>query len=65
MQRAQETAAPIAAELGQAPTLLPALNEIDFGSWSGMAFDALAAEPGSAAWNLARSRPPRGGGACL
>lgn len=62
VQRAVETAGPIAASLGIAPTIEPALEEIDFGQWSGQSFDALANAPGWPAWNSARSLAPTPGG---
>ena len=41
MQRARETAAPIAARLGLAVAIEPDLDEIDFGDWTGRRFDEL------------------------
>lgn len=62
VQRARETAAPIAAILGLAVTLEPGLDEIDFGAWTGSAFDALDSQPEWLAWNHHRSlvAPPGG-----
>ena len=62
LERARETAAPIAARLGLAATVLPAIAEIEFGSWSGRPFDDLGRDLGWQAWNSARSlaRPPGG-----
>ena len=62
VQRARETAAPIAAALGVATVVEPGLEEIDFGAWSGQRFDALAAAPGWDAWNRARSLAATPGG---
>ena len=62
VQRAQETAGPIAAALGVHPVIEPGLEEVDFGGWAGKAFVALAGEPGWAAWNNARSLAPTPGG---
>ena len=61
-ERARETAAPLAAALGVAPEVAPALDEIDFGEWTGRRFDALAGDSGWQAWNSARasSCPPGG-----
>lgn len=62
LERARETAAPIAAQLGLKVQVEPALDEIDFGEWTGRRFDALAEDPVWQAWNRARSaaRPPGG-----
>ncbi len=61
-QRARETAAPIAAALGTEVEVVPALDEIDFGQWTGSSFEALAPDPRWQAWNAARgsTRPPDG-----
>jgi broad specificity phosphatase PhoE len=61
-QRARETAAPIAAALGRDVEIVPALDEIDFGRWTGSSFEALAPDPHWQAWNADRSsaRPPDG-----
>ncbi|MGI4941503.1 MAG: histidine phosphatase family protein [Janthinobacterium lividum] len=62
VQRAQETAAPIAARHGL-PVLTDAgLDELDFGAWMGMAFDALESDPAWAVWNRCRSLAPTPGG---
>jgi probable phosphoglycerate mutase len=62
LERARETAEPIAARLGIQPELNEALTEIDYGNWSGMAFDALEADARWGAWNRAKAvqRPPGG-----
>ena len=62
LDRARETAEPIAARLGRAPEICDGINEIDFGAWSGLSFDALAPDPGWVSWNNVRSisRPPGG-----
>ena len=62
VQRAQETAAPMASALGLLPVIEPGLEEIDFGSWSGAVFTALAPQPAWNAWNSARSLAPTPGG---
>ena len=61
-QRTRETAEPIAAALGQPVETVSALDEIDFGQWTGCRFDELAPDPRWQAWNAARStaRPPQG-----
>jgi broad specificity phosphatase PhoE len=62
LERAVETAEPIAARLGQPLEICQDIAEIDFGAWSGTSFEALAQDPRWAAWNNARSnsRPPYG-----
>ena len=62
VQRAVETAPPVAAALGLSPVNEPAIEEIDFGRWSGQDFEALARESGWAAWNTARSLASTPGG---
>ena len=59
LERARETAEPIAAALGLPVTLDPGLVEIDLGDWSGRSFEEL--QP-LEAWNSARStaRTPAG-----
>lgn len=62
LERAQETAEPIAARLKRPPEICEAINEIDFGTWTGMSFEALESDPRWPSWNAARSvsRPPEG-----
>jgi len=62
LDRAVETAEPIAARMGEPVEISEAVNEIDFGAWSGMSFEALARDPRWSAWNNARSvsRAPGG-----
>jgi probable phosphoglycerate mutase len=62
LERARETAAPIAARAGLEVEIEPALNEIDFGHWTGMAFDTLHAIPAWRAFNGFRSATPIPGG---
>ena len=62
VQRARETAAPIAAVLGLEPLVDPGIEEIDFGEWTGAPFTSLAGAPGWSAWNSARSLAPTPGG---
>jgi broad specificity phosphatase PhoE len=52
--RARETAAPIAARHGLAVEIEPGLDELDFGAWEGMDFDALETRADWRAWNRAR-----------
>lgn len=60
--RAVETADIVARRLELVPETAPALEEIDFGAWTGLRFDDLDADPAWAVWNGARAvaRPPDG-----
>ena len=62
VQRARETAGEIVAGRGLDVQVESALDEIDFGAWTGMAFEALAGDADWAVWNSARgeARPPAG-----
>ncbi len=62
LDRARETAAPIAQRLRLAPEVHEAINEIDMGQWSGRSFEDLHGDPHWQSWNGARavSRPPKG-----
>jgi probable phosphoglycerate mutase len=62
VQRARETASPIAAALGLPVTVEPDFAEIDFGAWTGMSFDALADQAAWRAWNVFRSTAAVPGG---
>ncbi len=62
LQRAQETAAIIAAPHRLEVLEVPGLNEIDFGEWTGMAFEALHALPAWIAFNAFRATAPIPGG---
>lgn len=55
LERARETAAPIAAAVGVAVAIEPDLNEVDFGAWTGSAFDALHHDPEWRVFNQLRS----------
>jgi broad specificity phosphatase PhoE len=61
-ERAAATAAEIAASARLPVTPEPALDEIDFGDWTGSSFDELGGAPLWDAWNSARgsARPPGG-----
>jgi broad specificity phosphatase PhoE len=62
-ERAQETAAIIANACGaEETTVTDALDEVDFGCWSGRTFDDLNNEPDWRRWNNSRSlcRAPGG-----
>jgi probable phosphoglycerate mutase len=62
LERASETAAPIAERLGLQPETSEAITDVDYGEWSGMSFEALDSDPRWATWNAAKStyRPPGG-----
>jgi probable phosphoglycerate mutase len=62
LERALETAGPIAEAAGLAVRPEPALNELDYGAWAGRTWDELGREPAWAAWNAdrAQGRPPAG-----
>jgi broad specificity phosphatase PhoE len=62
LERAVETAEPIAARIGESIGICESITEIDFGAWSGMSFEALEQDPCWNAWNSARSvsRAPKG-----
>ncbi|WP_028055754.1 histidine phosphatase family protein [Sphingobium bisphenolivorans] len=60
--RARQTAAAIAREQGGELVIEDALNEIDFGDWTGRSFTMLGSDPLWHDWNERRStaRPPAG-----
>jgi probable phosphoglycerate mutase len=62
LERALETAVPIAAAVGRSVEVNEGLVEIEFGPWTGQTFAALDGDPRWAGWNGARSvsRPPGG-----
>jgi len=62
VSRARHTAAAIARATGLAARPCDALNEIDFGAWTGARFADLADDPAWAHWNTARAEacPPGG-----
>lgn len=66
LERARETAEPLAKRLGLAPLVSEDLNEIDFGDWTGAAFEDVRRFPGWELWNRERScsRPPGGESMC-
>jgi broad specificity phosphatase PhoE len=62
VQRARETAAPLARKLELPPRLDAALDEIDFGAWTGRTFDEIGSDPAWSVWVHRRSagEPPAG-----
>lgn len=61
LERAQQTAAPLASRHALPLQIDPALDEIDYGAWSAQPFATLAG-PEWQAWNIARSLAPTPGG---
>jgi broad specificity phosphatase PhoE len=62
LERALQTAEPIARKLATPLLVLDTLNEIDFGAWTGRSFQSLANDNVWRAWNSERSTvaPPGG-----
>ena len=62
LERARETAEPIAAGTGCSVEINEGIVEIEFGTWSGRTFAELDGDPAWTAWNGARAfaRPPGG-----
>lgn len=62
LERARETATPLAEAHGLEVHVSDAFHEVDFGEWTGMDFDALEKRPEWRSWNEFRStaRPPGG-----
>jgi broad specificity phosphatase PhoE len=54
-QRARQTAAAIAAHTGAEVATSPAIDEVDFGGWSGQTFAQLHEDPGWQTWNRQRA----------
>ncbi len=61
-RRTRETAAVIGAAFGQVPEVVPALNEVDFGNWTGRVIADLNADADWARWNESRSTAQAPGG---
>lgn len=55
LERAMETAAPLAERLGLKPEKYSDLQDIDFGDWTGRLIEDLKSEPGWPVWNNCRS----------
>jgi len=62
MERARQTAEPLAERLALEAVVAEDLNEIDFGDWTGLAFDEVRRHPAWEAWNRERSRTRAPGG---
>ena len=62
LERARETAAPLAERIGVDITVEADLAEVDFGAWSGRTFAELAPEPDWQRWNSFRSGTGTPGG---
>jgi broad specificity phosphatase PhoE len=62
LERARQTAAPLAALLGLEVAVLPEIDEVEFGRWTGKRFEELDALAGWQRWNTLRgwARPPGG-----
>jgi probable phosphoglycerate mutase len=62
LERARETAGPIADRLGLVPEVAEAITDVEYGEWSGKRFEELDRDPRWSAWNEAKStyRPPGG-----
>lgn len=56
LERARETAEPLAGRLGLAVEFSEAIGEIRFGDWTGQRFDHLKPDPQWQVWNHVRSR---------
>lgn len=52
LERARETAGPLAERFGLTPIVAKELNELDFGAWTGRTFQELGSDPG---WPLFNS----------
>ena len=61
-RRARQSASILAQRFGLAVEIVPAVDEIDVGDWTGRAFEELKQDEAWARWNTARgsSRPPNG-----
>jgi len=61
-RRARHTAGIIAAQSDTVVRIAPQMDEVDFGSWSGQSFEALASDPLWQRWNKYRgvARTPAG-----
>ena len=65
LERARETAEPIAGRLGHETQIAQGINEIDFGDWTGAAFEALSGDDRWHAWNRNRAVSAAPGGEAM
>lgn len=65
LERARETAAPIAARLGLSVEVAEPVNEIDVGEWTGASFDSLGADERWQVWNRQRASSAAPGGEAM
>jgi broad specificity phosphatase PhoE len=64
-RRARHTAGIIAAERDTVVRIVPQMDELDFGSWSGLTFQALAEDPHWRRWNKYRAVTRTPAGDCM
>jgi probable phosphoglycerate mutase len=62
LERAYQTAEPLARRLGLEVKISPQVGEMEFGEWSGLSFEELAPDPRWNNFNLYRSGTPPPGG---
>ena len=64
-RRCMQSACIMAARFGLPVEIVPALDELDYGEWTGRRFEDLGRDPQWSSWNTQRgaSRPP--GGECM
>jgi probable phosphoglycerate mutase len=62
LERARQTAEPLAEQLGLEAQIAEDLNEIDFGTWTGSSFEDLRRHPDWEPWIYERSRARAPGG---
>ena len=55
LARARQTAAPLAERVGRKVNVSPALDELDYGAWTGRSFAELADDPDWQRWNHQRA----------
>ena len=65
LERAQETAAPVAARLGLEVSVAHGINEIDVGEWTGAKFDDLHQDERWHIWNRERAISSTPGGEAM